>query len=144
MNETCGDGGGWTLVMKMNGSSDTAEFYSSFWSDKRATETMSLDLSKQETKLPSYWTLPFTELCLGISDDSATQWISVPVSEASLLELIKHGGFQATTLGIAVWQSLLPLFILPTDQTCSVRHYSDFNLNLCVIVSTILTSFTPP
>ena len=60
--------------------------------------TESLDLSKQETKLPSYWTLPFTELCLGMSDDSATQWISVPVSEASLLELIKHGGFQATTL----------------------------------------------
>ena len=112
--------------MKMNGSSDTAEFYSPFWIDKQTTKDISLDLSKQETKLPSFWTLPFTELCLGMANESTTKWISLPVSAASLLELIEHGRFQATTLGIDVWQSLLSQFVLPTDLTCDVRHYNFF------------------
>ena len=111
--------------MKMNGSLDTAEFYSSFWSDKHATKTTSLDLSKEETKLPSYWTLPFTELCLGMANESTRQWISLPVSAASLIDLIEHGDFQATTLGVDVWQLLLPQFSLPAGQACNVRHYKD-------------------
>ena len=58
--ESDGVGGGWTLIMKMDGTMETATYYSSLWIDKHATKTISLDLSESETKLP------FIELRLGM------------------------------------------------------------------------------
>ncbi|KXJ07832.1 putative skeletal organic matrix protein 5 [Exaiptasia diaphana] len=63
----CG-GGGWTTIMKTNGNKKTFPYSSAFWSNKKSYKLTNgqSGVDDKETKLPTYWTLPFKSLCLGM------------------------------------------------------------------------------
>ena len=55
-------GGGWTLVLKANGDTETFLYHQPLWEDLATLRPDSADLSTTEAKLASYFLVPFTDL----------------------------------------------------------------------------------
>ena len=94
--------------MKIDGNQQTFDYYSELWSNKKTYQPSNLDLDDKETKLASYWTLPFTELRLGMKVGGSTRWITFSYKASSLYSLIADGQYRKTTIGESTWRSLLP------------------------------------
>lgn len=100
---------GWALIMKVDGRLKNFEYSSSLWSTKSTLNTYSLSLDDTEAKLASYWTLPFTELRLGMKvPGRVTRWITVRYKAESLYSVIADGQFRRTNVGKSTWRSLVP------------------------------------
>ncbi|XP_015779784.1 PREDICTED: uncharacterized skeletal organic matrix protein 5-like [Acropora digitifera] len=104
----CGDGG-WTLVMKTDGTKNTFHYSSPFWSNRQAYNLAGgkTGFDKQETKLPSYWETHFSKICLGMRDGSTTRFVVIGQSADSLYALIADGAYRAVSLGRNKWKSLI-------------------------------------
>jgi len=104
----CG-GGGWTLVMKINGTKRTFHYDSKLWSTKDSFNLpggkTGLDL--HETKLPTYWNTRFSKICLGMKTGQQIKFIVIHKSASSLYSLIADGKYRATSLGRNTWKSLV-------------------------------------
>ncbi|KAL9953469.1 hypothetical protein ACROYT_G040891 [Oculina patagonica] len=103
--------GGWTLVMKIDGTQSTFHYDSSLWTNK---DTFNLaggetGFDTEETKLPTYWSTPFSKICLGIKIDGeeTTRFVVIQKTADSLYSLIADGQFRATSLGRDTWKALL-------------------------------------
>ncbi|XP_078349745.1 uncharacterized protein LOC144634603 [Oculina patagonica] len=107
-NGECG-GGGWTLVMKIDGSKATFHYNSDFWSNN---ETYNLPdgetgFDTEETKLPTYWNTPFSKICLGMKIGQQIKFIVLNKQANSLYSLIADGQYRVTSLGRDTWKSLI-------------------------------------
>ncbi|KAL9961349.1 hypothetical protein ACROYT_G030267 [Oculina patagonica] len=106
--EACG-GGGWTLVMKIDGTKKTFHFDSKFWTNKNDFNLpggqTGLDL--QETKLPTYWNTPFSKICLGMRIGGQIKFTVINMHANSLYSLIADGKYRATSLGRNTWKTLI-------------------------------------
>lgn len=104
----CG-GGGWTLVMKMNGTQSTFRYNSDLWSNN---ETFNLEGGKtgfdlHETKLPTYWGTPFSKICLGMKIGHQINFTVINKQASSLHSLIADGNHRNTSLGRETWKELI-------------------------------------
>ncbi|XP_062500230.1 uncharacterized skeletal organic matrix protein 5-like [Corticium candelabrum] len=104
----CDANEGWTLIMKIDGNQQTFTYRSGLWSNKETFQPTNLDLDDKEAKLASYWTLPFTELRLGMKVDGTIRWIILSYSASSLYSLIADGKYRSTSIGENKWRNLLP------------------------------------
>ncbi|XP_062511037.1 uncharacterized protein LOC134186951 isoform X2 [Corticium candelabrum] len=112
----CDANEGWSLIMKIDGKQQTFDYDSDLWSNKNTFQLNNTDLDDKETKLASYWTLPFTELRLGMKKVNGTiRWITFSYSASSLHSLIADGQYRSTSIGKTTWRSLLPNSSLQTD-----------------------------
>ncbi|XP_078351611.1 uncharacterized protein LOC144636308 [Oculina patagonica] len=104
----CG-GGGWTLVMKMSGKQQNFRYDSNLWRNKEtfyvAGGETGLDL--QETKLPSYWSTPFSKICLGMKIGHQMNFVVINKQANSLYSLIADEQYRATSLGRNTWKTLI-------------------------------------
>jgi hypothetical protein len=98
---------GWTLIMKIDGRKNTFNYDSAYWSNKEEFQSNSLELDNTEAKLASYWTLPFTELRLGMKESGITRWIIIKYRGLSVFTLIADGQYRRTTVGKNTWRALL-------------------------------------
>ncbi|KAL9980276.1 hypothetical protein ACROYT_G008838 [Oculina patagonica] len=107
LGECCG--GGWTLVMKIDGSKNTFHYDSSYWSDKNdyGLPVGATALDTNEVKLPSYWNTPFTKICLGMEANGQRNFIVFEESANSLYSLIADGEHRDTFLGRDKWKTLI-------------------------------------
>ena len=64
-------------------------------------------LDDQETKLPTYWSTSFNELCVGMKVDNNFKFLSISYPGSSLYNLIADGKYRATSLGRQKWKSLI-------------------------------------
>ena len=94
--------------MKIDGNQQTFTYRSGLWSNKETFQPTNLDLDDKEAKLASYWTLPFTELRLGMKVDGTIRWITLGYSASSLYSIIADGKYRSTSIGENMWRSLLP------------------------------------
>ena len=63
---------------------------------------------QDETKMPSFWSTPFTKLCLGMqAAGQETKWMTVSYNASSLHSLMSTNTHHATTFGRSEWKSLL-------------------------------------
>ncbi|GMV38631.1 MAG: hypothetical protein AMXMBFR64_03470 [Myxococcales bacterium] len=104
--EMVADGGGWTLLMKVDGNQGTFTYDSANWTSTGTVNPSSPGFDLTEAKLASFSTLPFTELRLGMRDGATTKWITVSKTAASLRDVMV-GGYQSTSLGRNTWKSLI-------------------------------------
>ncbi|XP_078349730.1 uncharacterized protein LOC144634592 [Oculina patagonica] len=106
----CG-GGGWTLVMKIDGTQSSFHYDSSFWTNNEIFNPTGGEtgFDTHETKLPTYWSTPFSKICLGmkIPGESDVFFIAINKTADSLYSLIADGQFRATSLGRDTWKTLL-------------------------------------
>ncbi|XP_078351946.1 putative skeletal organic matrix protein 5 [Oculina patagonica] len=107
-NFGCGDGG-WTLAMKIDGNKKTFHYDSIFWSNRDAYNLAGgkTGFDLQETKLPSYWSTPFSKICLGMKIGHQINFIVINKQANSLYSLIADGQYRATSLGRNTWKSLI-------------------------------------
>ena len=94
--------------MKIDGNQQTFDYHSDLWLNKKTFQPNNLDLDDKETKLASYWTLPFTELGLGMKVDGTAKWITFSYTVSSLYSLIADGQYRSMSLDESKWRSLLP------------------------------------
>ncbi|XP_062500112.1 uncharacterized skeletal organic matrix protein 5-like [Corticium candelabrum] len=118
----CDANEGWTLIMKIDGNQQNFVYGSDLWSNKETFQPTNLDLDDKEAKLASYWTLPFTELRLGMKVDGTMRWITFSYSASSLYSLIADGNYRGTSIGENKWRSLLPTSSL--QQHCNREGFN--------------------
>ncbi|XP_067031596.1 uncharacterized skeletal organic matrix protein 5-like isoform X2 [Acropora muricata] len=102
-------GGGWTLVMKIDGRKQTFHYNSVLWSNTESFNLTSGEtgFDNYETKLPTYWKTPFDKICLGMKIGQQKRFIVVHKKAISLHSLIADGQYRNTSLGRGTWKSLL-------------------------------------
>ena len=102
-------GGGWTLVMKINGRKETFDYGSSYWSNKVTYNPGGgqTGFDDQETKLATYWNMPFKEICLGMKVNDHLNFISISYQASSLYNVIADGRHRSTNIGRSKWLSLV-------------------------------------
>ena len=60
-----------------------------------------------ETKLPTYWTTPFSKICLGMKIGHEVRFVVIHKKASSLHSLIADGNYRATSLGRNSWKTLI-------------------------------------
>ena len=87
----------------------TFHYDSDLWSNNKTHNPQAglTGFDNQESKLSSYWAVPFTKLCLGMKHGSLVNWIPLSYAGASLHALLADGVFRKTSLPISTWKSLL-------------------------------------
>ncbi|XP_020619945.1 uncharacterized skeletal organic matrix protein 5-like isoform X2 [Orbicella faveolata] len=104
----CGDGG-WTPVMKINGSLNTFHYDSKYW---RNTNEYNLPggetgFDSEETKLPTYWNTSFSKICVGMKIDQQTNFIVINKQANSLYSLIADDQYRKTSMNRYTWKTLI-------------------------------------
>ena len=127
--------------MKIDGKKQTFTYASDLWSNKKTFQSNNLDLDNKETKLASYWTLPFTELRLGMKVDGTIRWITFSYSASSLYSLIADGQYRSTRIGKSKWRSLLPTSSL--QRNCNKVSINLLSLKHFVIITEKCKHITP-
>ncbi|XP_078379308.1 putative skeletal organic matrix protein 5 [Oculina patagonica] len=104
----CG-GGGWTLVMKIDGYKTTFHYDSKLWSNKVDFNLPGgrTGFDHHETKLPSYWNTPFSKICLAMTIGKQFNFIVIYKQADSLYSMIADGHYIATSLGRNTWKTLI-------------------------------------
>ncbi|XP_022786217.1 uncharacterized skeletal organic matrix protein 5-like [Stylophora pistillata] len=104
----CG-GGGWTMVMKVDGSKDTFQYHSNLWGNMVEFDASAgmTGFDEQETKLPTYWNTSFKSICLGMKNGDETNFVLINEPADSLYSLIADGQYRSTSLGRDSWKSLI-------------------------------------
>ncbi|XP_031557830.1 uncharacterized protein LOC116294375 [Actinia tenebrosa] len=107
-SDLCGSRG-WTLAMKTDGSKNTFIFSSALWSDKKAYNLSAgkTGFDNHETKMSSYWAMPFQSLCVGVKVGNNLNWALIPYPASSLYDVIADGSRRTFTIGRNKWLSLI-------------------------------------
>lgn len=105
--EMSGDGGGWTLALKLDGKKTTFAYDAMIWTDNTLLNTSSTDVSSlEEAKFRSYLELPFTSVRVRMVDAGTARFFPLDLAGTSLKALFA-GPAVATTAGRAKWLSLV-------------------------------------
>ncbi|XP_031557831.1 uncharacterized protein LOC116294376 [Actinia tenebrosa] len=120
-SDLCGSRG-WTLAMKTDGSKNTFIFSSALWSDKTAYNLSAgkTGFDNHETKMPSYWVMPFQSLCVGMKVGNNLNWALIPYPASSLYDAIV--GNHTFTIGRNKWMSLIDGSSL--QQNCNAEGFN--------------------
>ncbi|MBI4701844.1 MAG: PKD domain-containing protein, partial [Deltaproteobacteria bacterium] len=105
--EMTANGGGWTLLMKIDGNQATFDYDAALWTNTNTLNPGSPNLDMTQAKLLGFGTMPFTALRLGMLVGGVTRWIVVPHTASSLLSRFV-GGAVVTSAGRNAWKSLFP------------------------------------
>ena len=83
---------------------------STYWTDKQSFNDQGglTGLDHEETKLPTYWSTPFTKICLGMKVGGETRFLLLEQAAPSLHSIIADGVYRNTSLGRNSWKSLVP------------------------------------
>ena len=85
-------------------------YNSRYWSNKESFNPQggTTGFDESETKLPSYWSTPFSKNCLGMKvGDGTPKFILMNKTADSLYSLIADGKYRPTTLGSDTWKKLI-------------------------------------
>ena len=97
--------------MKLDGATNKLVYDSSLWTDQNTLNPTLPDLDLKEAKLASFWSVPFTELRVGmtVTEPKDTVWLKVPYVATSLRDVLLDGAFKTWSppLGRKAWKSLL-------------------------------------
>lgn len=102
-------GGGWTLVMKTDGTKMTFHYGSQLWSNNESFNANdgTTGFDTLETKLPTYWSTPFSKICLGMKINTQLNFISIDMPSNSLHALVADGQYRNILLGRDKWKKLV-------------------------------------
>ncbi|XP_048582628.1 uncharacterized protein LOC116620741 [Nematostella vectensis] len=106
----CG-GGGWTLVMKIDGSKSTFGYEANYWTDEVELGSGGTGQDVlEEAKLPTYWNTPFTKICVGMRqpDTGDIRWLKIDKTAVSMLDLLSDNTLKETNVGIDNWKGIYP------------------------------------
>ncbi|XP_028416363.1 uncharacterized protein LOC114540368 [Dendronephthya gigantea] len=104
-------GGGWTMVMKIDGSQSTFGYSSSYWSNKNTYHDnyygRNGGLDGREFKGAAYWKTSFNEICVAMKHGGQLRALSFLHPALSLYDLIADGRYKETNVGRSRWKQLI-------------------------------------
>ncbi|MSP91378.1 MAG: hypothetical protein EXR79_06190 [Myxococcales bacterium] len=120
MCEMVQDGGGWTLVLRVNGNDPAAAYGSSLWTAALPVEPTVTGLPDSTHKNQGFWTIPATQLRVGLrmpangkdkTPPLLTGWVTLPLpptvtTAATLQARFATGKPTPSTLGVSGWKKL--------------------------------------
>jgi hypothetical protein len=110
--ELSDDGGGWTLAMKIDGSRQTFAYTSPLWANLDTLNPTAVDMDREEAKLDTFRSLPFSEVRLGLAPIGATagptRWLVLNLAGPSLHALFTGTAAVTTSAPRTAWSALLP------------------------------------
>lgn len=90
----------------------TFKYSSPLWANKEvyAEENGLALFDTKETKLASFWSVPFTKICINMRklDSLEVESLVIDETSTSLYDLIADGQYRATKGGREIWESLIP------------------------------------
>lgn len=101
------EGGGWTLLLKVLAAGELG-YDSPLWTSITTLNPGHPRLDEQEGKFDSYWSVPHSELRIGMHVGNQVAWLVLPLQATSLFHLIKDDKPLTTALPTAKWLGLLP------------------------------------
>lgn len=101
------DGGGWTLVFKIDGNKTTFSYDAALWTNQNTLNPTAVAPDTTEAKLPGFLSMPFTELRLGITVSGTTNWKTLSYSASSLYSIFSSNTYIATSVGRNYWKGLI-------------------------------------
>jgi hypothetical protein len=106
-----GDGGGWTLALKVDGRLQTFNYDALLWSDATLLNATSPGFDHTEAKLETWNAVAFTELRVALEypiDSGTIQSLVLPIGAPKLADLFAATAApQVTTLGRDAWKGLM-------------------------------------
>lgn len=104
------NGGGWTLVMKVDGTKTTFTYTAAYWTNTATLNPeTSLGMAKTEYKGMAYSTLPYTSILMQSDTSGTIRNVYLPWSGASLYAKISPDTAVTETLQSAsVWNNFVP------------------------------------
>ncbi len=120
------DGGGWTLVLKADGNTANFVYDSALWTNKLAFNPDKPGMDASEAKLGSFWTLPFTQLRVGIKTGDVVNGQTIDYKASSLYAVLVDGLYKSWTpaLGRSTWKALVPKSTLQAN--CNREGFNNF------------------
>ena len=87
----------------------TFHYNSTWWTNKRKYEARDgiEGLTEKESKLASYWITPFKKICVGMTVNGESKWMTIDYEASSLYSLIADGQYRNTSAGGSAWRSLI-------------------------------------
>ena len=104
--EMVGDGGGWTLVMKMDGALPTFRHNEPLWTNDTAYQVDNPDFDRTEAKLIAFSKMPFSKIRVGIVDTIA-RWLVFDLGTTPSMYALMSGAYRSTSVGRDQWKSLV-------------------------------------
>jgi len=101
------DGGGWTLLMKVDGTKTTFSYDSAYWTNTSLYNSSYLGFDSTEAKLKGFDSVSFDELRVGLKYNNVLNWVKISKTANSLYDLLKSGSYVSISLGRTAWKSLL-------------------------------------
>lgn len=127
------EGGGWTMVLKVDGRTKTFEYTSPLWSNNELHDP-DPELNRSETKLRSWDTVPLTELLVGFEtpispggNPLTLKYIKLPAQATSTYALFSPSTYKPTTLGRAEWKGVIDNSSL--QNTCNREGFNVVGTN---------------
>ncbi|CAB3996457.1 Hypothetical predicted protein [Paramuricea clavata] len=98
-----------TKVKDVIGSESTFEYNSTLWENKESfnIEAGQTALDLEETKLPTFWSTSFKELCIGMKVGNDLNFLSFSYPASSLYTLFADRIYRSTNITRGEWKSLL-------------------------------------
>ncbi|XP_028408175.1 uncharacterized skeletal organic matrix protein 5-like [Dendronephthya gigantea] len=104
-------GGGWTMVMKIDGSKSTFGYSSGYWSNKTTFSDnfygRNGGFDNREFKGSTYWKTSFNEICVAMKYGGQLRALSFSHPASSLYHLIADGNYRQTHVGRSQWKHLI-------------------------------------
>ena len=100
------DGGGWTLLAKVDGAKNTFAFDAGLWTDTNLLNADKVAMDTAEAKYASFFTLPFTQMRVGMAVGPTTKYVVIN-QKADSLRALMQGAYVATGVGRNAWKSLI-------------------------------------
>ncbi|XP_028416949.1 uncharacterized protein LOC114541161 [Dendronephthya gigantea] len=104
-------GGGWAMVMKIDGSKSTFRYSSSYWSNKNTYHDNNYGrnggFDGREYKGSAYWKVSFNEICVAMKYGGQLKALSFLYPSSSLYDLIADGRYKETNIGRLRWKKLI-------------------------------------
>ncbi|XP_028416386.1 uncharacterized skeletal organic matrix protein 5-like isoform X2 [Dendronephthya gigantea] len=122
-------GGGWTMVMKIDGSQSTFRYSSSYWTNKTTFNDndngRNGGFDNREFKGSTYWKTSFNEICVAMKYGGQLRALSFSHPASSLHDLFADNNYRQTNVGRSQWKQLIQGSSL--QRNC---NREGFNVNL--------------
>ena len=114
----------------------TFSYNSEYWNNTAAyNEGGGTGLHDTETKPSTFWSTPFTRLCLGMKYQGETNWIALNYAGSSLRDVIGNGAFKETNLTVTEWKKLLNTSDIQVRENKRTKHFQSRTDSVCLFIS---------
>ena len=120
------NGGGWTMVLTIDGRKGTFAYDSPLWTNKKTLNANTKQKFPYEAKTKAFYRVPFNEVMIATWDGKKDIRMEfIPYKAKSLFHLFRDGKYKPTRLGRKRWKKLIKGGSL--QKRCNKEGFNVYN-----------------